>query len=638
MSAVDSGVFLAGLHRPPSTLPRGIGAGYSPSPLENLLDHGWLSVPAMDARAFYGISPSMVTQTHAAEWGLLEEPAYRGVSDWQNYAFPLGEMFHRGLASYPSNVPSGDNQVKILKIKGHLRPAGTGLYTVYDQDLPYYGETLRISSKYIPNLGIPCYVNTSGTTFPGVTVGVAYYRPAWGNVITLLDQFAAMFDGHTAGYDIDDPLGGPPLWCNGDFISNTGCGSSKPKFNVGERFLDVSYVGFRYGAWGLRYDRNIRYEILDDLPTHSGYNVYGGETTLRLRVTYTDRSTYCVLANNEDPIHPVYKPDGEEELSVWSIETSVPGRGPGWQVPTSTSFDIDDDELSKQVHGLLRDIDSSLSPLGPDIRAGALLSTKDAVEKMKEESNWFEALAELPEIAALISGPLELIGSLGSALLALDPRSWRSLALLLGVLADLLSSGILLFSFGIKPTLQDSENLAQAAQRARLVAGLVARGFTARGKHSIVLNFDDVPFKLTIRSKVRFPPPTTEAFVEAFRLDNQGGLFTAKRGWNALPFTFIIDYGLGMGERFSAIETYIFCCMMNALNFTHSFLLETDKFPTPAGYEVRDGALKLSYYVREISACIPDPTRSSRFNFLPPRRPSIAVLLSLLFQIVKAFV
>lgn len=613
------------------------GSVYTPA--EELVFRGFINLGTVDTRAYYGLQLSGAPLSgDKRKWGRIVESKYDPYADWQNYANPVGDILHRGLASLPY-IPHGEHLVRHTSLRGDLYPSGTGYYTVYDRDFPFYGETIKVSNKCNPtNTSLGVHLTTQSA--PGSDAGYGYYaNNVLGSVAHLLRYQKTGRDDIPQSHIVRGP--------NGDqFWGSPSHGSSDASVSLGEGSVTLRYTGFRWsnnvvGLIGVRYESTIVITCEKVSGGPLGFWALGNALTVRRTVAYSDRVTSYTGLSVPGGIAWSAIP-GWSNRSSFVSASSVLKLWNGSQPVTFAlrkDSEIDYAKLNDLMEDKLKGIEKGLSSLGPQLRPGSCISTNDALNSFRTDSNWIESILELHEVTQLIVGPAEVGSKFMSALRRSPFKRWRGLPGFLSVCLDTIAGLTLLYNFGVSPLMSDIDSLLSLKSTLERLSKVFAQPYTARGRHAVQLSIDGNTYDVVFRSKLRFPVPTVGLAVDVLTLDSVGALPLPSRFWAAKPLAFLLDYVLHIGDRMSIVEGFFFLCAWGANLFVHSYTLtlEGAKDFVPEGFEAPDG-FSLKFYVREPSCFIPDPMRSSDFNLIPPRGPSLSTFLSLLWVFSSAAV
>lgn len=628
---IDIGLRLNGWSKGDNSMPNpwsGTIWGQIDSPITQLIKSSWLVLPGIDYRVFYGKAltgdHSQSPQRRASEQ--IHQVAYHDYQDWLNYAWPIGELLHRGLDPLSGSAPTFEKQVNHTSLRGRLRPEGVSLYKAYEGHWLLNGRDILISSDG-SNLG----TFWTYRTVDNASIGVIQNRftdSSWtgirGSISRMFDSYINSPSPTSDGSFYEDFAGAKWHRTVGTSFSADRLGSLT--YSIGDRGLTASWETIRSTA--IRRMQTWRTLSLHVTPLDQSvlaFRDYGGRMPCRVTGSVVDYTTCWNLVGGLWTIAPGYA----NRMSSSNISYIAVDRN--FHV-VSRRYDSEPLEalVARRIH-----VDNIVRGMAPDIRPGSCISTNDAMEKLKTSSNWVETFAEASSLTGVITGPIDLVRQTMAVIS--NPRV--TLARFLWLMADTISSAHLQASFVYKPLADDIPNAVTLASRLRALSHKLSKGMLTYGSHRVEVDIESQTFDIEFRTKVYIPPLSVDAIKGLMEVDSSGALPTFSRVWNARPFSFILDYFVKVGDRLDVIQTYLWLCLARASLFVHSYKLSSrlDTFQFNDGYEWLEGNCEYTFYQREKSIFVSSPLRSTRFNLLPPRGPSAMTAVSLIFQLAKSF-
>lgn len=638
MRVIDVGVHLHGLRLPVNSLPNPFGAGWGDvaNPFEILLlDLSCIRLDGMPVSSVYGKTGGIPgVPAEAKVYGL--EPIripYDSHRDFKNYAngvfWPLN-----GLNSAPSSF---EKSVIHTTAPEGIRQAGRELYHVKSKEA-FAGTHV---SWYEPNDG-PTNRWPFFTTDDG-SIGVNQYVANWASYFV---PFGATWDRHMRDAEsiLDAIPGGPYLldipqfdltaWRGQGSLGATPRGARARRLEAPRRGFHAEYKAIAVSGnyYLISTDRRLTVEVVSvGTKEPVGFHPFGTRLHVSLRAVYEDVSAFY------------YKNAGAGDDDPWLIVPgfeSVPSYNVVEAAGTTTvvlSRAYNSDDGNENCRRLLQRVQDRVRSLGPDIRPSSAISSADAMSKINTESNYIEALAE-------VGTSLELVGGIATGanaltkLFELRVHDARSAWSFVWNLSQLLADVQLLYAFGIKPSIQDTINITREAERLRKLALILQHRWFLRGRHDFEVMDGDTPVTVTVRSKLCFPPVRADESLFIKRTDSSGTLWTPSRIWNSQKYTFLVDYVAHIGQRMRVVELYVMQSLYNLRYGVHSFehrlrIPSDEEFSSDSGDDI-----EVVVYVREVSVYVSDPSRSTKFDFMPPAPPSIGVFLALIVKALQIFV
>jgi hypothetical protein len=223
-----------------------------------------------------------------------------------------------------------------------------------------------------------------------------------------------------------------------------------------------------------------------------------------------------------------------------------------------------------------------------------------------------------------------------------DKDTWRTLLVTL----DLLTESKLALEFGVKP---GSRSMVEAVDKIdRIKRRLTGKdnvfgSKTLYGKYVYKMpegtyGFENVT--LIARSKLRVTIDNT-AFMAMVAGTKAVGLFPSLSAmWDLVPFSFVVDWVLNMGDRLQAVDDAALLLAINIHWCIHSYSIWVDipddlleDHGLTAFSDTEDDKPQLKVYIREKSHITPMP-RNSSYDFLEgTSKPPIELVGSLAYQV-----
>lgn len=601
-----------------------------------------------------GLAP--ISGQHTAEPDLFkfEKPSQGGVwsgeTDWRRYGTFLDVV--NKITNHPSNLSSPrENEVS------HRSFAGT----VVDIDVPLFdyhtGSQQGIWYSFVPKFdvldGSP-YREFSASGFnddgfltfdwrsqtvdpPGVNaVPTTDY---WVHVHNVVDQIA--IKGYLAA--IHD---------YGDWPSDT----SQPDFSWLFVVRDVTNLSSKRSNWwhfDLEYEYSMkrveganwwltRYRVHKDFycwfaPVYGANNPFDWNSISDDVFQVEDHSTCEVLECNiffDGHSYSRY-PTDEVSPSV-VIDTSVPPAVPTYKVrpfayPIQSSVGersrfynfLSNNYRNRDPLNYVRAVSKLLAVAERDFRAASFYSSSDALHKMTDvlQSNNIENLTQLSGILGLLPDFPKIARVVAKAAQR-DPAA-------VGEVLDIFADAWLAFRFSQAPTAKDVNELTHTAVKAELESIILRTDQTSYGefrydfKQEDVADYLKLPGRLSIvtRSKIRVHTDMTTLLTSYLTANSIGMMPTLSRLWAIVPFSFVVDWFAGIGNRLKSIDDQLLWMAMGTDWCLHSFKLSY--YPTDdelLAYGLRslsEDPLHLVHYSREFSRLMPR-LADSRFDYQSP--------------------
>jgi hypothetical protein len=270
-----------------------------------------------------------------------------------------------------------------------------------------------------------------------------------------------------------------------------------------------------------------------------------------------------------------------------------------------------------------RDISKQLAIAERDFRAAAFYSSSDALHKATDvlQANNIENLTQL-------SGILELLPDFPKIARAVAKAAQRDPAAI-GEVLDIFADAWLAFRFSQAPTAKDVNELTHTAVKAELEGIIHRTEQTIYGEfhydfdQDVVTDYLKLPGRLSIvtRSKIRIHTDMTTLLTSYLTANSIGMMPTLSRVWAIVPFSFVVDWFVGIGNRLKSIDDQLLWMAMGTQWCLHSFKLSyypTDDELGSYGLQTfSEDPLRLVHYSREFSRLMPR-LADSRFDYQSP--------------------
>lgn len=615
----------------------GLVWGQQLSHLSQLIRNSWVSVAGVDHRLAFGVGGDPNPDPTLTVSRRLDEPEYDGIVDWQRYAWSLGELLHRGLTGTQTIGSSFENEVRHTILRGAVRPKGCSFYSGYNE-IKNLGDYLAQVNDQLLDPSFPRFW-CANLSAPFGKYYEGQLRDTWGDMQTLLDLYTRNPPAENKlSFQEQTWYGYGSVWDNPS--------SLRYKFSNDEVFVTYKFL---QSSATRRYitTRTIRFTV-KPFVNSTLYSGYGDNVTFRIKGAITDViENFTLLGGDYVFVAPTFS-----NRRVTTIDKLV-AKNLTFVLTRPYNTEGVNETLIKRREVL----DSLIGQLGPSFRTGALISTNDAVDTTRTSFNFVESASEILSTGELVLGPAALAKTLqvtvqGEDAVVKDLRArfgrvrkvYRAptrlgLAGWAFLLADVVSSLHLQTAFGIKPLIQDAKEVTKMSDRLISLGRQLESGFHARGSHRVGIPYQGLDLDVTIRTKMYIPPLIEADFRRLVELDASGLLSTPGRVYQASKYTFILDYLSKIGDRINALESYVWVCFARAAPFVHSYRITSlidESFDFDDGYEFVEGSSSYTFYKREVSFYAPSPVRSTEINLLPPKGPSAATALALIFQFAKA--
>jgi hypothetical protein len=257
-----------------------------------------------------------------------------------------------------------------------------------------------------------------------------------------------------------------------------------------------------------------------------------------------------------------------------------------------------------------------------DFRAASFYSSSDALHKQIDvlQSNNIENATQL-------SGILELIPDLPALSRVVAKAAKRDPSAILEAV-DIIADAVLAFRFGQKPTVDDAMELAKTNVVKEVKGLLHVSEATLYGQYHYLLTDSDMArmslpgsIRIVTRSKIRIHTDMTTLLAGYLTANGVGLMPTLSRLWAVVPFSFVVDWFTGMGDRLQAVDDQLLWMAMGTSWCLHSFKItyyppksEFDRFGLESDL---DDPFGVTFYKREFSRLMPRLSES-RFDYLAP--------------------
>lgn len=221
-------------------------------------------------------------------------------------------------------------------------------------------------------------------------------------------------------------------------------------------------------------------------------------------------------------------------------------------------------------------------------RDTAALSANDALSSYSSDSNFLESIPELPAILSYVENIVAFITVFNKAAKG-DPGYF-------GALVDALASAYLAYQYGVKP------NKADYAE-ARSIAHDLANGLIGQfdgtsnnlyGKFSYDVPTDGLGMHgevhLTTRTKMVYVNDASGMLAMLLTLNQVALLPTLARVWDLVPFSFVVDWFLRMGDRFEYIDNAVLRLGFNLSYYVHTFQYTFTPSDSKSHHYMSDGS------------------------------------------------
>lgn len=291
---------------------------------------------------------------------------------------------------------------------------------------------------------------------------------------------------------------------------------------------------------------------------------------------------------------------------------------------------VDDvNDAASDVHRAYETFCRKVQDAHGDITAGNFYSTSNALHEWLDviDANLLEALAELGGIASLLPSV---------AGLARVYRNAKNLDLLsLGAsILDVASDLKLWWDFGVKPDLRVVQEFVEKHD------DLFSRMPDLTGSRILYGDFDysTEDWYIAYRSKIRIRLDGSLLLQAITGLNAVGLLPSPGQLWDAVPFSFVVDWFFNIGGKLKAVDTQGMLLVLPSDVGTHSYKVETKDLPLDLslyGFQPRASEYpQLRYYYRGVSVVLPS-LRESAYDFTPPSPPPWDTGLAFIYKIMK---
>lgn len=257
----------------------------------------------------------------------------------------------------------------------------------------------------------------------------------------------------------------------------------------------------------------------------------------------------------------------------------------------------------------------------PSTFTGMAFSSEDAMSALWDgmSANSLETLREISDLAGLLSTyalyskvrRIDFLKKIASI------RGGKGRISFLLRALDLLADARLIYSFGFAPTIKDAEKLSSKSKSIiDKISNDSSRVNEYRGNFKLTIPEDVWGFKnpsyVENRSKIRVDIDPDSFLTVLFGLEAIGVLPTVSRLWELVPFSFVVDWFLGLGNNTNHIEKTAMLLGLNIQYGTHSvriytpwssitsenMMLDTESLENDLGYQL---------YARAVLTTLPVP-------------------------------
>jgi hypothetical protein len=284
--------------------------------------------------------------------------------------------------------------------------------------------------------------------------------------------------------------------------------------------------------------------------------------------------------------------------------------------------------VANEFTGLVRESMHDLTP-------AAFRSSADALESHVSllQTNYLEVAADYQQLLNVIPDVRALIRAL--TVLGSNPLS--------GIirLGDVVSDIILQYSFGTRPSASAVAELNRMGPRIMDLFNKFTQPKTIQVAGSFFYDFlphefhglDAVSLEARSTLYISYSDPT---FAQVFQLESLGLLPGASRIWEAIPFSFVVDWFTGMSSRLRDVDLSLLFMLMTVHWAEHSYAVRyrPSEFPLQE-LSLASADVEFVTFIRHLSAVVP-PLRESRFDFRRAAGPAyFASTAALAFQFLS---
>jgi hypothetical protein len=422
---------------------------------------------------------------------------------------------------------------------------------------------------------------------------------------------------------------------------------------VTRNVTNLSTKGNNWWHFDLEYEYSIRYSLGSDfwftnfavhkdficrfVPVYGSNNPFDWNSISDSVFTIDDSSTCEVIESTVRFDGHTYSRYPVDEVSPnVSIDVSVPPAAPTYKIrpfayPVQSlvgersrffnfrSFGVGIRDPLLYVARISKQLDLGIR----DFRVASFYSSSDALHKATDvlQSNNIENLTQL-------SGILGLLPDFPNISRVIAKAAQRDPAAILETV-DILADAWLAFRFSQAPTAKDVNELTHTAVKEELESIIHRTEQTIYGEFHFNFNQADVesvlklPGRLSIvtRSKIRIHTDMTTLLTSYLTANSIGMMPTLSRLWAIVPFSFVVDWFAGIGNRLKSIDDQLLWMALGTNWCLHSFKLSyfpTDEELSTFGLKTSsDDPLRLVFYSREFSRLMPR-LADSRFDYQSP--------------------
>ena len=258
-----------------------------------------------------------------------------------------------------------------------------------------------------------------------------------------------------------------------------------------------------------------------------------------------------------------------------------------------------------------------------DFRASSFYSSSEALHNAIDvlQSNNIENATQLSGLVDLLPD-LKGVGAIAAKAAKRDPGAVLDTV-------DFLADAVLAFRFGQKPTAGDVNEFISTDFQSTFNSLLRSKSQTVYGSSTYWFTPDEMSsliqlpgtMKLVTRSKIRIHTDMTTLLTGYLTANGMGVMPTLSRLWAVVPFSFVVDWFTGIGNRLQSIDDQLTWMAMGTDWCLHSFKLvyyPSDAVLADYGlYSDSDDPFGFVIYSREFSRLMPR-LKDARFDYQAP--------------------
>jgi hypothetical protein len=272
----------------------------------------------------------------------------------------------------------------------------------------------------------------------------------------------------------------------------------------------------------------------------------------------------------------------------------------------------------------------------PNIRPMCIKSFSAAVSNYEDviRTNHIETLSDL-------GGLFRVLPDLRNVPRVIGLLVERRFAAAVDATLDLLTDTDLALSFGFRPSAEAVEEAISVASRVqRRLESLEALPSVSYGDFEYTFpqgTFGVDQASIKVRTKVSFqqgPTALAGILLASAALGVQPNLHNF---WEAIPFSFAVDWFTGLSSRFENVDSYLKGMVYDIHYCVHSYTIVAtidEQYLSTHELGIVDDPITATLYLREVST-FPAPIRHSKFDFdSPTRHPDSGIVGSLVYQLL----